>query len=339
MKFSNKHRAVLVTGGLGYIGSHTILDLIKKQYQVVVVDNLSNSSLKTLDTLKNLLNKSFYFYDCDIGDKKKLKSIFIDHQIEHVIHFAALKSVPDSLLFPEKYYQNNVIKMVEFLNFLDDKDIKTFIFSSSASVYGSISSEPLDETNETNALNPYSFTKIIGENILKYFVKFKKIKTVAILRYFNPIGNHSSGLLGDFFNNDATNIIPMIYKSLLFNKPFSVFGNNYNSKDGSPVRDFIHVEDLAAAHEEMISFLRENKGLHIFNVGLGVGITIKEFLNCYQTVNDLKFSINSSERRPGDIPICFADTTKITSQTKWRPQHNLNKMCLDAHKFYIRKIV
>jgi UDP-glucose 4-epimerase len=329
---------ILVTGGLGYIGSHTVLCLLKKKFNVVVIDNLSNSSISTVENLKLLSNCDFEYHIGDYSDLTILEDIFIKNNIHHVIHFAAKKSISESIAYPENYYENNVYKLDRLIKFIFPLKIKSFIFSSSASVYSDSNKFPVNEKGVIGYKNPYTHTKILGEDMLKEYVKLFNNISIGILRYFNPIGCHKSGIIGDFPMKSSTNIIPMIYKSMIHGENFKIYGSKYPTKDGTAVRDYIHVSDLANAHLKLLQYLncRSNSIINIFNIGTGEGSTVLDLLNCYNSVNKTEIKHEFVENREGDLAICYAKNDNAMKYLNWKSKNDLIKMCKDAHKFLLQ---
>ena len=329
---------ILITGGLGYIGSHTVLNFLKHtKNKIVIVDNCSNSNLYVLKTLEHLTKQSIPFYQADIGDYSKMIEILTKEKIDSVVHFAAAKSVSDSIKNPEFYFQNNVTALLVFLNAMRRCAVKKIIFSSSATVYSSSNNFPVDEKGELGYLNPYGQSKLVCEDLLIREQQESGLK-VNILRYFNPVGNDSSGLLGDYLSSSATNIMPMILKALEQNKKFYIYGHDYPTKDGSPVRDYIHVCDLANAHRLSFECLDEYSGFQIMNVGLGIGVSVLELISTFNAVNEEKIQIDYKNRREGDLGVCYANVNKIKDYLAWQPKYNLSDMCRDAYCFYKKNI-
>lgn len=336
-KLMNKG-CVLVTGGLGYIGSHTALDLLKKDYHVVILDNLSNSQREIKENIEQLAERSVTFIEGSVGDQGILQKILCDYDIQHVIHFAASKSVPESIQLPDLYYDNNVVNLIKLLDKLKASKVKSFIFSSSASLYDEANHFPVAEDADINYTNPYAHTKLIGEGIIRQFAENVMNIDVAILRYFNPLGNHPSGVLGDPLTDKASNIMPMIYKSMKHGQTFHIFGHDYDTTDGAPIRDYIHVLDLAEAHEKSLQLLAQKGGVHVLNIGLGEGVSVKQLLQTYQRVNSSQLNVIEADRRKGDLPVCFAKNDLMTQQLNWQPQFNLQDMCRDAHQYFIKNV-
>lgn len=325
---------ILVTGGLGYIGSHTTLDfLLNTDNRIVIVDNCSNSDLSTLQKIQDISKQNISFYESSVGDYDFILKILKSENIDAVIHFAAAKSVSDSLKKPFFYYENNVSSLMTLLNAARLCHVKYFIFSSSATVYSEANQFPVDEDGSLGYINPYGQTKLIGEDILLREHQQSGLN-IGILRYFNPIGNELTGQLGDQLTSSATNIMPMLYRALQQNKPFFIFGDDYLTDDGTAIRDYIHVNDLASAHRAALNYLYTQPGSHIFNVGLGKGISVLDLVNSFNRVNEVNIQIKYQQRRTGDLPICFADTKKIKTHLGWQAKYDLDDMCRDAFTFF-----
>ena len=329
---------ILVTGGLGYIGSHTVLDLLNKNYHVIILDNLSNSQRGIKENIEQLSGRSVTFVEGSVGDQDVVQKVLSDFDIQHVIHFAASKSVPESIKSPNLYYDNNVVNLIKLLDKLKVSKVKSFIFSSSASLYGEANHFPVAEDAEINYTNPYAHTKLIGEGLIRQFAQNVMNIDVAILRYFNPLGNHPSGILGDRLTHKASNIMPMIYRSLKHDQAFHIYGNDYDTTDGAPIRDYIHVLDLAEAHERSLQLLVQKGGVHLLNIGLGEGVSVKQLLQTYQSVNNIQLQVIESDRRKGDLPKCFAINDLMKQMLNWQPQLTLQDMCRDAHQYFIENV-
>lgn len=325
---------ILITGGLGYIGSHTTLDfLTNTDHQVVIVDNCSNSDLSTLKKIQVISKQNVSFYEASVGDYDQILQIMKSENIDAVIHFAAAKSVAQSLQQPHFYYENNVSSLMTLLNAARSCNVKHFIFSSSATVYSETNQFPVDEDGVLGYINPYGQTKLTGEDILLR-EHHQSALNIGILRYFNPIGNELTGQLGDRLTSSATNIMPMLYRALQQNKPFFIFGDDYPTEDGTAIRDYIHVNDLASAHRNVLNYLYNEPGSHIFNVGLGKGISVLDLVNSFNRVNHVDIEIKYQQRRAGDLSICYADTKKIKTHLGWQAKYNLDDMCRDAFTFF-----
>ena len=325
---------ILVTGGAGYIGSHTVVELLNAGEKVVIVDNFSNSSSDVLDKIKQITGKDFKFYEIDLLDEEKLEQVFKENQIEAVIHFAGFKAVGESVQKPLKYYNNNLIATLNLLKLMNKYNSKKIVFSSSATVYGNPKELPIKEDAPLSTTNPYGTTKLMIEQILQDLAKADKEFRIVILRYFNPIGAHESALLGEIPNGIPNNIMPYILgvASGRYEK-LTVFGNDYPTRDGTGVRDYIHVVDLAKGHLKAIDKMRQEEGLHIYNLGTGNGYSVLELIQTFERVNNLKLNYVIGERRPGDIPECYADATKAKNELNWEAEKGIEEMCRDGWKF------
>ena len=325
---------ILVTGGCGYIGSHTIIDLLENRYDVVSIDNLSNSNQETIQRVYQITKKSFKNYVVDLCDINLLYQIFELEKPTHIIHFAAFKSVPESIQKPLEYYQNNLVSLINLLRLSQDFKIEKFIFSSSCSVYGNPDTLPVTENSPLLiAESPYASTKQMSERIIKDFSKNSDIG-FTILRYFNPAGNHPSGLIGEDSEN-MTSLIPNIVNSYLNNQEFKVFGSDYDTKDGTAIRDLIHVCDVASAHTKSLSI---NQKFQILNLGSGSGYSILEVIQTFEKVTKQKLNWNFHPRREGDVVKIFSDNTKAKKELNWSLKFNLEDMITDFIKWKTKKI-
>lgn len=327
--------AILVTGGTGYIGSHTCVELLEKGEKIIIVDNLSNSKREVTDKIKEITKKDFAFYEADIQDREAMVKIFEENpDIESVIHFAGLKAVGESVEKPLEYYHNNVYGTLVLLEVMRQYGCKKIIFSSSATVYGDPASLPIKEDFPLSTTNPYGTTKLMIEMILKDLVIADPTWSVVLLRYFNPIGAHKSGLLGEVPNGVPNNLMPYITQVAIGKlDELKVFGNDYPTPDGTGVRDYIHVVDLAIGHVKALKKLREENGTHIYNLGTGNGYSVLEIVQAFEKVNGIKIKYRITERRPGDIPACYADPTKAKEELDWVATRNLEDMCRDSWNF------
>ena len=328
--------AVLITGGTGYIGSHTVVELIEKGKEVVIVDNLVNSSIDVIDYIKQITGKTVKFYNLDIRNEEALDKVFKENKITEVIHFAGLKAVPESVKKPLEYYDNNLTGTIVLLKVMRENDCKKIVFSSSATVYGNNGEIKYVETMERGkTTNPYGTTKSMIENILEDLYKSDPTWGIVILRYFNPIGAHSSGLIGDNPNGIPNNLMPYIQRVASGKlAELSVYGNDYETKDGTGVRDYIHVVDLAKGHLKAIEKLeKEETGLNIYNLGSGRGCSVLEIINTFESVNEIKVPYKIVERRAGDLPEYFADAQKAKKELNWETEKTLEDMCRDAWNF------
>ena len=323
---------VLVTGGAGYIGSHTCLELLESGYGVVVIDNLCNSSAKSLDRVQELTGKSLTFYEGDVRDEALLKKIFANHEIGCVIHFAGLKAVGESVAKPWMYYDNNLNTTLVLTKVMGEVGMKNIIFSSSATVYTADNEMPLKETSRTGGCtNPYGWTKYMTEQILSGIANADKAWGVVLLRYFNPIGAHESGRIGEDPRGIPNNLMPFITQVAVGRREkLSVFGNDYDTHDGTGVRDYIHVVDLAKGHVAAVKYVMEHAGCEVFNLGTGTGYSVLDMVNTFVEVNQVAVPYVITDRRPGDIAVCYADPAKSAEILNWKAEKGLADMCRDS---------
>ena len=322
---------ILVTGGMGYIGSHTVVELLNLNYEVVVVDNLSNSSILVKDRIKKITNKDFKFYNVDVTDKESLKKVFEENKIDSIIHFAAFKAVGESVEKPLEYYENNLVGALVVFELMKEFNVNNFVFSSSATVYGKPKSCPIKEDFSLSTTNPYGATKLMIEDIMRDLSKADKNLNLVILRYFNPIGAHESGLIGEEPKGIPNNLMPYITKVAVGQlNELSVFGDDYDTKDGTGVRDYIHVVDLAKGHVASIKKLEENPGLLTYNLGTGEGYSVLDLVKAFEKVNNIKIPYKIIDRRPGDIDMCYADPTKAFDELGWKAEFGIERMCEDS---------
>lgn len=323
---------VLVTGGAGYIGSHTCVELLNSGYGVVVIDNLCNSNPKSLDRVRELTGKELTFYEGDVRDEALLKKIFAENDIGCVIHFAGLKAVGESVSIPWKYYDNNLNSTLVLTKVMKEVGMMNIIFSSSATVYTADNEMPLKETSRTGGCtNPYGWTKYMTEQILSGIAFAEKDWSVVLLRYFNPIGAHPSGRMGEDPRGIPNNLMPYITQVAVGRREkLSVYGNDYPTHDGTGVRDYIHVVDLAKGHVAAVSYACKHKGCEVFNLGTGVGVSVLDMVNTFREVNQVELPYVIAPRRPGDIATCYADPTKSREVLGWTAQHDLADMCRDS---------
>ncbi|MDU1201574.1 MAG: UDP-glucose 4-epimerase GalE [Clostridiales bacterium] len=322
---------ILVTGGAGYIGSHTVIELINAGYEVVIVDNLCNSSSIVLDRIEEITGKRVKFYEIDTRDSEKLKVVFEENKIDAVIHFAALKAVGESVEKPLDYYDNNLTNTLTVLKLMREFGVDKFVFSSSATVYGNPKTCPIKEDFPLSTTNPYGTTKLMIEEILRDICNANKDFNVAILRYFNPIGAHESGLIGEEPNGIPNNLMPYITKVAVGQlQQLSVFGNDYDTHDGTGVRDYIHVVDLANGHVKALEKLNQKPGLLTYNLGTGTGYSVLDLVNAFEKASNVRIPYKIVDRRPGDIAMCYADPTKAKEELGWVAKYDVNKMCRDS---------
>ncbi len=327
--------SVLVTGGTGYIGSHTVVQLLEAGYNVVVVDNFSNSKPCVLDRIEKITGKRPAFVECDLCDKEAIAAVFEKNpDIESVIHFAGLKAVGESCDFPLMYYHNNLLSTINLLECMLEFDVNRIVFSSSATVYGLPESVPIKEDAPLSTTNPYGETKLMIERILKDTVAANHNFSVCVLRYFNPIGAHVSGLIGEDPKGIPNNLMPYIAKVAAGKlECLNVFGNDYDTPDGTGVRDYIHVVDLADAHLKAIDYTGKSNGIEYINVGTGNGYSVLEMIKAFESVWGATVKYRISNRRPGDIGSCYADPSKALRLLGWRAKYDLKRMCEDAARW------
>lgn len=325
---------ILVTGGAGYIASHTNLELLNAGYEVVVVDNLSNSSMESVHRVEKLTGKKISFYEADILDKEKLRQIFKKEKIDSVIHFAGLKAVGESCRIPLAYFRNNLSGTINLLEVMEEYKVKNLAFSSSATVYGDPERVPVTEDMPLSATNPYGRTKLMIEEMLCDLYKSDSSWNIAILRYFNPIGAHESGEIGEDPNGIPNNLVPYVAKVAIGAlKEINVFGDDYDTPDGTGVRDYIHVVDLALGHIKAIEKLRENPGLVIYNLGTGVGYSVLDIIHNYEKACNKQLPYVVGPRRPGDIATSYADASKAYRELGWKAERGIDKMCEDSYRW------
>ncbi|MBQ3153977.1 MAG: UDP-glucose 4-epimerase GalE [Clostridia bacterium] len=325
---------ILVTGGTGYIGSHTCVQLLERGDEVIIVDNLSNSKATVVDSIEKITGKRPVFYEADILDKNALDSIFAAHKPEAVIHFAGLKAVGESVSKPLEYYHNNITGTLMLLDVMRAHNCFKIVFSSSATVYGTPASVPIREDFPTGGTtNPYGTTKLYLERILSDLYVSDKRWSVVLLRYFNPIGAHESGLIGDNPNGIPNNLMPYVTRVAKGVLPeLAVYGNDYPTHDGTGVRDFIHVEDLAAGHIAVLGHM-EDVGVQVYNLGTGVGYSVLDLVNAFEKATGIKVPYRIAERRAGDIAECWSDPSKAQNELGWKATHTLEDMCRSAWNF------
>lgn len=326
--------SILVTGGAGFIGSHISVELLNAGKEIIILDNFSNSKPETLDKIKEITGKDFKFYEVDMTDKKALDRVFFKHHIDSVIHLAGLKAVGESVEKPIEYYYNNLVSNMNLLELMNKYKCKKLVFSSSATVYGTPETVPIPETAPRSTTNPYGSTKLMMEDILMDVAKADPRFRIVLLRYFNPIGAHESGLIGENPEGIPNNLMP--YINLVATgklEVLNVFGNDYPTKDGTGVRDYIHVVDLAKGHLKALEKIEYETGLFIYNLGTGTGYSVLDLINTYEKVNGVKINYKIVDRRPGDIAECYADPTKAKEELNWCAEKTLEDMCRDSYNF------
>lgn len=328
---------ILVTGGCGYIGSHTCVELLNGGYEVVVVDNFSNSKKDVVDKIKEITHKDFTFYEGDVCDKELMEKIFSSEKIDAVIHFAGYKAVGESVKKPLMYYRNNLDSTLTLCEVMSEHNVKKLVFSSSATVYGSPKSLPIKEDFPLSTTNPYGSTKLMIEGILKDLYISDNEWSIAVLRYFNPIGAHESGLIGENPNDIPNNLMPYIVKVATGElECLNIFGDDYDTKDGTGVRDYIHVVDLSKGHLKAIEKIKNSKGIDYYNLGTGNGYSVLEIVKNFSKINNVKVNYKITERRPGDIAACYADPSYAKEQLGWEAEKGIEDMCKDAYNFVMK---
>lgn len=326
---------ILVTGGLGFIGSHTCAELLNAGYEVVIADNLSNSEISVLERLKTITGKEAAFYQINVQDHDALEKVFIDHKIDAVIHFAGLKAVGESCEIPLEYYRTNLDSTLTLLEVMEQYGCRKIVFSSSATVYGPENPAPYREEMPTYlATNPYGWTKIMIEQILRDYAAAHPEFSVILLRYFNPIGAHASGLLGDDPNGIPNNLMPYIARVAAGKlEKLTVFGNDYETPDGTGVRDYIHVVDLAKGHIKALEYAEKNTGAEVFNLGTGSGVSVLDLIHTFIRINHVDVPYVIGSRREGDLACCYADAQKAEKYLNWKAEKTIEDMCRDSWNF------
>jgi UDP-glucose 4-epimerase len=326
--------AILVTGGAGYIGSHTVVELLNVGYEVVVIDNLSNSSEKSLERVKEITGRELTFYKADLLDRNALEKIFENEKIDSVIHFAGLKAVGESVAKPLEYYFNNITGTLILCDVMRKHNVKNIVFSSSATVYGNPASVPIKEDFPLSATNPYGRTKLMIEEIMRDLYTADKNWNIILLRYFNPIGAHKSGKIGENPHGIPNNLVPYITQVAVGRLDrLGIFGNDYDTPDGTGVRDYIHVVDLAIGHVKAIEKLKEKRGVLTYNLGTGIGYSVLDLVKSFEKVCGKPIKYEIKARRPGDIAICYADATKAKRELGWVATRGLLEMCEDSWRW------
>lgn len=322
---------LLLTGGAGYIGSHTCIELLNLNIEVIVIDNLSNSSYHAIERVESITNKNITFVEGDVRDKELLRTIFRDNLIDGVIHFAGLKAVGESNDIPLQYYDNNLTSTITLLEVMEEFDCKNLIFSSSATVYGNPERLPISEDFPLSVTNPYGRTKLMIEDILRDISKVNHTWNIVLLRYFNPVGAHPSGLIGEDPNGIPNNLLPYITQVAVGKlEKLHIFGNDYSTPDGTGVRDYIHVVDLAKGHVAALQKLKIGSGLNIYNLGTGSGYSVLEMVNAFSKINNVEVNYEFTDRREGDIAMCYADPSKANKELGWKAKLGLADICRDA---------
>ena len=327
---------VLVTGGIGYIGSHTVVELLNDGYEVIIIDNLVNSKIEVVDKIKELTNKNFTFIEGDVCDHELLTQIFDNNKIDAVIHFAGLKAVGESVEKPLEYYENNIGSTINLVKVMKEHNCKNIVFSSSATVYGTPKILPIKENFPLSTTNPNGTTKLVNEWILSDIYKSDNEWKVTLLRYFNPIGSEKTGLLGEDPKDIPNNLMPYIVRVAIGKLDhLSIFGNDYPTHDGTGVRDYIHVVDLAKGH---VKALENNRnGLFIYNLGTGKGYSVLDLVKTFEMVNNVKIPYEIVGRRAGDVDECYADPTKALKELGWKAELGIEDMCKDSYNFILKQ--
>lgn len=323
---------ILVTGGAGYIGSHTCIALIEAGHSIIVADNLCNSKRESIENIKKITNQNIPFYEVDVTDIKAVESIFKDNEINGIIHFAGLKAVSESVQIPLKYYGNNLISTLVLISCCLKFGVNHFVFSSSATVYGNNKVPFVETLDLLPTTNPYGETKAMCERILIDIAKTNPNLSISILRYFNPVGAHESGLIGELPNGIPNNLMPYITQVAKGMREYlSIFGDDYPTIDGTGVRDYVHVMDLAEGHVAALSLV--TKGFHIYNLGTGKGTSVLQLLKAFEEANEVTIPYKITKRRPGDIALGYADVSKAMQELRWVAKHDIVTMCRDAWRF------
>lgn len=328
---------ILVTGGLGFIGSHTVVELLDANYDVVVVDDLSNSTIDVKDKIEKITGKTFKYYEVNVCNEEKMDEIFKNENVDAVIHFAGYKAVGESVAKPLMYYENNLLSTIVLIKTMEKYGVNNFVFSSSATVYGSPKSLPIEEDFPLSTTNPYGTTKLFIERIIEDVCVANLNFSAVVLRYFNPIGAHKSGLIGENPVGIPNNLMPYIVrvadKQL---KELSVFGNDYDTHDGTGVRDYIHVVDLAKGHLKAIEKADKSKGVMFYNLGTGTGYSVLDLVETFKRVNGVDVPYKIVDRRPGDIAACYADPKKAYEELGWKAELGIEEMCKDSYNYILK---
>ena len=326
---------VLITGGCGYIGIHTALKLIEENYEVILFDNFSNSSKNILQSIKSITKKNILIIEGDIRNKHDLQNVFLNYDIGSIIHFAACKSVDESIIDPKKYYDNNVLGTINLINEMDKYNVRKIVFSSSATVYGDKNIPPLNEKiTDLNPINPYGKSKLIIENYLQDLCDSDPRWSALSLRYFNPVGAHKSGLVGEDLDQNPSNLMPNILNKIAMQKTLTVYGGDYDTKDGSCIRDYIHIDDLAEGHILALKKCQKESYSGVINLGTGKGYTVIDVLTTFMKVNEVNINFKIGKRRRGDVVSSFADVSKAKKDLGWQAKYGLEEMCEDSWMWY-----
>ncbi len=327
-------KTILVTGGTGYIGSHTVVELLHAGYDVIIIDNLRNSKIKVLERIEHITNIKPIFYNVDLLDTEGVKQVFNAHSVDAVIHFAGLKAVGESNRIPLDYYDNNICGTLNLCKIMQKHNVKNLVFSSSATVYGDPHKVPIEEDFPLSATNPYGRTKLMIEEMLRDLYASDNYWNIALLRYFNPVGAHESGLIGEDPNGIPNNLMPHIAQVAVGKlKKLSVFGSNYPTIDGTGVRDYIHVVDLAKGHLKALEKLSESVGLEAFNLGTGLGFSVLQMIEAFRKASGRKILYEIVDRREGDIAECYANPQKAFKELSWQSHKSIDDMCVDTWRW------
>ena len=325
---------ILITGGAGYIGSHAAVEFIKAGYDIVVLDNLLNSHIQSIERVKQLVKKDFPFYKIDLLDADALEQLFSKYEIDAVVHFAGLKAVGESISIPLKYYDNNVAGTIRLCKIMAKHQVKKLVFSSSATVYGRPNRVPINETFPLSAINPYGRSKLIIEDILRDIHTSDPSWSIALLRYFNPIGAHETGMIGENPRGIPNNLMPYITQVAIGKRDkLFIFGDDYETQDGTGVRDYIHVVDLVKGHLKALEYLDGKTGIEAFNLGTGHGYSVLELMDTFKRASGIRVAYQVVDRRPGDVAACYADATKAAKMLGWKAEKSLLEMCTDSWRW------
>jgi UDP-glucose 4-epimerase len=328
------NKTILVTGGAGYIGSHTVVELLEQGYEVIVVDNYSNSKPQSLERVKKITGKGFKFYEIDLLNQEKLEVVFMENKIDAVIHFAGLKAVGESVVKPIKYYHNNITGSLVLFKLMEKYKVLKMVFSSSATVYGMNHPSPLGEELPLSTTNPYGTTKMMIEQILKDIYVSNTNWGMTLLRYFNPIGAHESGLIGEDPNGIPNNLMPYVSQVAIGKLgELQVYGSDYETHDGTGVRDYVHVVDLAKGHIKALEKMIDKNEIKVYNLGTGVGYSVLDLVNSFMKVNNVNIQYKIVDRRPGDVGICYANVNRVNNELGWKTEKTLDDMCRDAWRW------
>lgn len=331
--------AILVTGGMGYIGSHTVVELLNANKEVIILDNLSNAQPEVLDRIIEITGKKPKFYEVDLLDIESLEQVFMKNSIESVIHFAGLKAVGESVQKPLTYYENNITGTINLCKLMTKYNCKTMVFSSSATVYGMNNEAPFNEEMPLSATNPYGMTKLMIENILRDLYVADPEWRIILLRYFNPIGAHETGLIGENPRGIPNNLLPYIMQVAVGKlECLSVYGDDYDTPDGTGVRDYIHVVDLAKGHLKALDYALDHAGVEAINLGTGKGYSVLDIVKAFETASEVKINYRIAPRRAGDIATCYADSSKAKALLNWEAQKNIEDMCEDSWNYIQREV-